>query len=181
MDILKNWRWWVGVGFLIAFFVFAWFLRALVFYVIISGVLSILFEPLVNKLRGLKLIGKGIPAGVVAFLVLLLIWGILALIISITIPIAAQEIRVLSSLDYDGITSKIQEMLSVFDGFLRDYGVLSGEGSSVMLQERIRSFFDLNNLTSIFGGFLSGIGNVFVAFFSISFIKRERKTTVLCG
>ena len=170
IQVDKAWGKWIGIVFLMFLLLITWFLRSLVVYVLISGVLSITARPIVNLLNKLKVKNKSLPNGLTAFVALIVIWGVIVALVSIVIPLAAQEIRVLSSLDYDQIANQTQRMLSNFDGFLRDYGLLTGEGSSDIIKNKVRTIFSLDDLTSVFGGFVSGIGNVFIAFFSVSFI-----------
>lgn len=170
--ISNTWRWIIGVGLSIILVLFLWFLRNIVVYVLISGILSILANPLTIRLKKVNIGKFRIPSGLSAMIALISIWVFFFGLMSIIIPLAASEIRVLSSLDYGEIWMKFDHVLSRMDVFLRDFGVFTGDGStsSGIIMERLKSMFSISDLTGLFTIFFNGIGNFGVAFFSISFI-----------
>ena len=150
-----------------------WNLQTLIVYVLISGIISIVANPLVAFCDRLKYKKIRIPRGISAILSLILIWGIVIGVMSIVIPIFSSQISVLSNLDYDNIWHKLKGPISNFDAQLRQFGVLAGDGeqSVDILKERVKEMLNVSDLALVFSSVLNGLGNVFVAFFSLSFIS----------
>lgn len=148
-------------------------LQTLIVYVLISGVISVVANPLVNRLDKLRYKKFFIPRGISALVSLVLVWGFIIGLMSIVIPIISAEVSVLSNLDYDAIWLKLKGPISSFDSQLRDYGILAGEGTQSVdvLKGRIKEMLNVSDLATIFSSVINGLGNVFVAFFSISFIS----------
>lgn len=170
IKVNPTWKWIIISALVIVLLLVFWYLRSLIIYILISGVLSIISEPLINKLNALHFGKYKFSPTLSALITLILIWSVLAGLISIVVPLAAQEMRVLYSLDYEAIASELHNMLKGFDDGLRDLGMLTGEGSSSLAKQKIQNALSIDGLTGIFGVFVSGVGNLFVAFFSISFI-----------
>lgn len=173
MRLVSNtWRWVIGVLLTLVILFFIWYLRNLVIYILISGIISIIAKPLTQKLCSVKLGRFTIPSALSAFIVLLTIWVVIFGLTAAIIPIVATEIRVLSKIDYNQIWISFEGVVTKFDLFMKDFGVFTGGENSSMevLQKKIQGFFNISDLTSVFSVFFSGVGNIFVAFFSISFI-----------
>ncbi|MGB0402633.1 MAG: AI-2E family transporter [Salibacteraceae bacterium] len=170
--ISNTWRWILGGLFTLILLFFIWYLRNLVIYILISGIISIIAKPLTQLLCKLKIGRFKIPSGLSAFLVLLTIWFVIIGLMAAIIPIVAAEMRVLSKIDYNQIWIAFEGVVTKFDMFMKDFGVFTGEDhSSIMvLQNKLQGFFNISDLTSLFSVFFSGVGNIGVAFFSISFI-----------
>lgn len=149
-----------------------WNLKTLIVYVLISGVLSIVANPLITFLDKIKLGKFKIPRSLSAIVSLVVIWLAVFGLLSILIPIVSTEIRVLSSLDYEAIWRNIEGPLSAFEEELRNYGVLTGSTKEGLesIKSNALDYLALSNVTDIFASLINGLGNVFVAFFSISFI-----------
>jgi len=171
-EISNTWRWIIGIGLSLILILFLWYLRNIVIYVLISGILSILAHPITVKLEKVKIGKFKIPMGLSALIALILIWVFFFGLMSIVIPLAASEIRVLSSLDYSDLWLRFEGVLSRLDLFLHDFGVFTGDGatSSGLILDKLKSMFSISDLTGLFTIFFSGLGNFGVAFFSISFI-----------
>lgn len=150
-----------------------WNLSALIVYVLISGILSVVAAPLIRLLDKVRVKNIGIPRGLSAILALTLIWGIVIGLLSIVIPIITTEVAVLSKLDYETIWSKLQGPISKLDMQLRQYGMLSGQGqdSIDLVKDKLRELLNASDVAIVFSSVINGLGNVFIAFFSISFIS----------
>ena len=170
----RNWLKTISLILLFAILVYLiWNLQTLIVYVLISGIISIIANPLVDYCDKIKYKKISIPRGLSAILSLVLTWGIIIGIMSIVIPIFSDQVSVLSNLDYDKIWQKIQEPISSFDAQLRYFGVLTGDGahSVDVLKGRIKEMLNISDLALVFSSIINGLGNLFVAFFSISFIS----------
>jgi predicted PurR-regulated permease PerM len=171
-ELANRTRWIVG-GLLAATLIFfLWYLRSLVIYILISGILSVIAKPVMDKLQNIDLKGKSIPSGLAAFFVLILIFIVFFGTMSIIIPLFGAEIKVLSSIDYNLVWSRLSNQLNNLDDYLAAFGVLPTDtlSSSEMIKEKLQTMVSVSDLTSVFTVILGGLGNFGVAFFSISFI-----------
>lgn len=170
--ISNTWRWIIGVSLSLILVLFLWFLRNIVVYILISGILSILAHPITRRMEKLQLGKFKIHSGLSAFISLNLIWILFFGLMSIVIPLAASEIRVLSSIDYTELWSRVENLFSSMDLFMRDFGVFTGDSpsSSNLIMTKLKEMFSISKLTSLFTTVFNGLGNFGIAFFSISFI-----------
>lgn len=174
--MISSFRWMktVAVIALIAVAIYLlWNLQTLIVYVLISGIISVVANPLVNYMDTLKVKNIGIPRGVSSVLALILVWGVLIGIMSIVIPIITAQVNVLSNLDYENIWNNIKGPISNFETQLRDYGVIENNGAQGIdvLKDRIREMLNVSDVAGVFSSVINGLGNLLVAFFSISFIS----------
>lgn len=171
-NINQTWKWVIGGVLVVLLSLFFWYLRTLLIYVIISGLLSVITQPLIKKLDSFKLGKKHIPRALSSFIVLICIWFFFFGLMGITIPVVAAEVKVLSSLDYNLVWDRFSSMLDNLDETLAAFGMVSSgdESSSELLKAKMQSMVSVSDLTSVFSVVFNGLGNVGVAFFSISFI-----------
>ena len=94
-------------------------------------------------------------------------------IMSIVIPIITAQANVLSNLDYENIWNNLKGPISSFETQLKAYGVIetNGEQSVDVLKDRVREMLNVSDVAGVFSSIINGLGNLFVAFFSISFIS----------
>jgi predicted PurR-regulated permease PerM len=135
-------------------------------------VLALMGRPLVELLGRIRFRKLGIPKSIRALVSLLVIWGIVALFLRIFIPLITEEINKLSSLDPQQLLTSLSEPIKRIENFIAHYQVDAQEKFTVenFLTQKAIAIFNVSFLTSIFSSFASILGNIFIAFFSISFI-----------
>ncbi len=161
----------IGLG-IIAGVCIVWYFIHIVAYILISAVLALIGRPIVEFLGSIHVGKFRIPKSLRALLSILFIWGIIALFFRILIPLVVVEINNLSSLDPQQLLNSLGEPLKRIESIVDRYQMGEAEHFSVQnfLTEKAISIFNVSFLSSIFSSFASILGNIFIAFFSISFI-----------
>lgn len=149
-----------------------WYFQAIVAYILISAVLSLIGAPIVNILVKLKIGKFYLPKGLCAGITLLIFWGLFITFFWIFIPLIASEAQKLSQIDPKSILNAVNEPLSRFDALVNSLGMSYGEKFSTieLLSKKIESILNIGLFTDLFSSLASTIGNIFIAIFSISFI-----------
>ena len=149
-----------------------WQIQAVIVYVMISAVLSLVGNPLVNLLKRIRIGKFKVPGGLAALLTLATMLGILAGFVSIFVPLIAEEVRLISNIDVDQVLKNLEEPLAKLERLLQTYSLTDDPEKSNLdyIKERLGGVFDVTKVGDIFGALVGTLGNIFVALFSISFI-----------
>ena len=147
-------------------------LRSILFYLAISGLISLLGQPLMRLLSMARIRGKSIPRGLSAFIVLLFFFGLFAFVMSLFVPLAIEESRLLTNIRWNEVREIFSEQLQHIIAFAESLGFSGAEESlsGPTLRERITTFFGFRDVTKGLNMLLGALGNLFVAVFSVSFI-----------
>ncbi len=161
----------IGIGVILGALI-VWYFLNIVAYILISAVLALIGRPMVELLGRVRLGKFRIPISLRALLSMLLIWGIVALFLWIFIPLLAVEVNNLSSLDPQQLLVSLEEPIKRIESLVEQYHLGETENFTIesFLTEKAIDYFNVSFLSSIFSSFAAILGNIFVAFFSISFI-----------
>jgi len=160
----------IGISILI-FLLF--YFRNIVAYILIAAVLSLIGRPLMRGIQRIpfgkkKHLGKMGSALITLLLMLALTIGFLAALI----PLVAMEIKDLSAIDitsvmdyldvaFAHISNKIPHFISYGD---------SDSGMQDYIQGQLANMMNLGQVTNLFSSVAGTLGNMFLMFFSVSFI-----------
>lgn len=159
----------------------AWLLytvRAMIVYLIIGAVLTVIGKPIVRILHNIPLGKKRMPLWVCSILTIVIYGVVLFGGASLLIPELVREITMLSKIDYAQVFKRFEESIAAIQTLMQDWNVLP-EVSSFDLHDSLTSIFNLGTIKSTFGTLAGGLGNIGIAIFSIIFIlffflKEER-------
>jgi predicted PurR-regulated permease PerM len=149
-----------------------WYFKSIVSYILISGVLSIVGKPIVDFLEKIHIKKIRIPTAICALLTVAFLWFVIILFFWIFIPLIANQINSLSTIDVNNFLTKFSEPLEKINQFIAKYRIQGSNAVSLeeFLTEKAMVFLNGTFLTNLFGSIAGVVGNVFVAGFSISFI-----------
>ncbi len=148
-----------------------YYLQTILTYILIAGIFSLLGKPLFTILMQIQISKWHLPKGLCAGLTLVGFYLGIFGFISLFLPVIIEQVRGLTQINVIELSATLSKPLKELDKFLVQYSFNNGEKSaSVILRESITSFFNMGNLSNIFGSFVGILGNVFAAIFSISFI-----------
>ncbi|MCD6332770.1 MAG: AI-2E family transporter [Bacteroidales bacterium] len=164
---------WILFTFLLVAAVFGiWFFRNIVIYVLLAFVISMIGEPLVNLISKIRILKKHIPRWIGSLITLILIWTVIFLFFRFFVPLLATEFKYFSNLDLDKIWDSLRQPMLRIEAFINEYNLMgepfSLEGWAI---GQVQGFIGLARVTQFMGHIASTLGNLFVAFFSISFIS----------
>ncbi len=150
----------------------AWFLQTIIIYIIISIVLSLIGQPLVRLLSKIKYKKFQLSIGFCSLLSLLIMIAIIATLVSLFIPLAVEEARIISKINPTDILSTFQEPLNNLAYTLQKYQINYNSGASLQstLATKISSVVGFSEVSSFASQIFSFTSGFIAAFFSISFI-----------
>lgn len=156
----------------IVFVVFCvWYFREIVIYILVAGVLSIMGRPLVDLFDRIKIRKISIPKAISALLALLIIWGLIFLFFYIFVPLVASQIQQLSSIDSEQLVKIIEEPIRKTENLLRALNPDLEELSvRAYIASKITDILSIEFVQDMIGSAARTMGNIVIAFFSISFI-----------
>lgn len=149
-----------------------WFFREIVVYILVSGVLSIMGRPLVDLLTRAKYGRIGIPKTIAALITLAVIWGLIVLFFYIFIPLISAQIDQFSSIESSKLVNLIEEPIKQIEALFRAFGTEVSSDISVQdyINSKVSGVLNANFLQNFISSLAGIMGNIIVAFFSISFI-----------
>tara|TARA_Y100000589_G_scaffold121216_1_gene115589 strand:- start:6814 stop:7827 length:1014 start_codon:yes stop_codon:yes gene_type:complete len=150
----------IGVILVLLFIFLFWKLSILFAYLFISIILAIVLTPLKNNLQK-KRINKVFSS----LICLLIVFLIIFVIGFIGYPLIIDEIETISKIDYKGFQKYMDDSISDFNGFLKNFNI-----NGNIKSEELFSLINFTSFTSIFAKTFSLLGNIFMATFSICFI-----------
>jgi len=150
-----------------------WYLRSVVFYIIVAGFVNLVGSPLVNLLARIHIKGYYIPRWVGAALTLSLFWFVVLVFFSIFIPILVAEANELSAVNVNAIVENLKIPLNRFQQFLESYNLQLDKNFDLKQYaiDKLALLFDISRISGIFRSIAGMFGDIFIAIFSISFIS----------
>jgi predicted PurR-regulated permease PerM len=150
----------------------AWFFRNIVVYILVSGVLSIMGRPLVDFLSKLHIRRWKFPRALAALITLMVIWGFIALFFIIFVPLIARQINEFSAIDSEKIVQLIQGPIEKFESILISLNKDLARDLSLWdyFNDKVSDVLNINVIQNFMGSVLGTLGNILIAFFSVSFI-----------
>jgi len=161
----------VGIG-LAIILVILWYFKSIVAYILISAVLSLVGRPLVDLLDRIRIRKFHFPKGFSAAITLIVLWGLFISFFSVFVPLIINQAEELSTIDGKAIMASLEGPILKIEEFLRKYNIGLEEGSTLeeYITTRIVTFLNLSVFSKILGSAANFIGNLFIAFFSVSFV-----------
>ena len=159
----------VGISILI-FLLF--YFRNIVSYILIAAVLSLIGRPIMKAIQripfGKKHMGKTTSALITLLLMLALTIGFLAALI----PLVAMEIKDLSAIDITSVMDYLDVAFAHLSSKLPHFVSYSGADSGMQqyIQEQLANMLNMGQVTNLFSSVAGTLGNLFLMFFSVSFI-----------
>jgi len=156
----------VLVGLLINYF------SEMVSYLLISWVISMVGEPILNFLMlRLRLQKWKFGKSLAAFLTLVILFSMVGMLLWFFTPILISQAVVLSKVDFDSISLALQQPIDLINGWLRSMGLEPGPSASEQVRDLIGGYFDPARISAFFGNLLGNAGSLMIALFSIIFIS----------
>ena len=168
----NSWKIIISIAAVVFIILFFWFFSNIVLYVLISGIISLIGQPIMNLLEKIKIGKFKISVSVRALITLSLFWLIFYLIIKISIPLIISQAEVLSKIDIEKIRENISEPISIINKTFKIYNIPSIDQNEIInfFVTQITNFIDISNMSNLMSLALNWLGNFLIAVFSITFI-----------
>ena len=148
-----------------------WYFSNIVTYILISVVLSFIGRPLTRWLTKLHYRKFRMPAGLAAFLTLVVLWVVFVSFFRFMIPLLISELETLSKIDFTKVLDSVEEPILRVMNFLSKEPVDMAEKNFLdVVTSSLGAQIDFSKVSNWFGLIAGTIGNLLIAFFSISFI-----------
>lgn len=140
-------------------------------YFAIATILSIIGRPLCDVLKKFHIKKFHLGSSVSAVLTMLAMFLLFSLLFLIIIPLVNKEISILSNIDTKAIVEYFEKPLEQIYNLLIQYNIIRPEEDLLKVVEgRLYSIINWDNLSSIVGGFVSTTSSLLVGIFSTIFL-----------
>ena len=158
------------VGFLFVIFLL-WYFSAIVTYILVSVVLAFVGKPLVRWITLIHYKNIRIPKSLAAFATLVTLWVVFISFFRFIIPLLINQLDALSEVDYAQVLNSVEEPIIRFmELFSKNPVVFENQSFMEIVTESIADKIDFSQLSDLLGVVAETIGELLIAFFSISFI-----------
>lgn len=151
---------------------FIWNFYLLIGYFFIAGVVSLLGRPVVERMDKIRLGKFRIPRAFSALTAMLVIFGLLATVVAVFVPLLQDQAEIISSIDTQKVADSLEEPLLRMEDFIVQ---LQGgdEGTSLegLIETKLSEWISVTSLSNILSSILNSLGSIAVALFSIVFIS----------
>lgn len=148
-----------------------WYFSAIVTYILISVVLSFIGRPLVRWLMSIRYKRFKIPKGLAAFATLLTLWIVFISFFRFMIPLLLSEMETLAKVDFTMVLDSIEEpLINILQIFSKDQVTIESQNFLDIVTENLGAQIDFSKVSNWFGLIAGTIGELLIAFFSVSFI-----------
>lgn len=149
----------------------AWYFSDIVWYILISAVLSFIGAPIVAFLDRLKVWGKTVPHGLSSLLALLAIFVLLMAVFSLFVPLIATEARVIVSIDTDSVGKALGQFSDTLERWLISVKLMEpGQQLDDLLMTQLQPFLGMATFGNLFKNIVGFAGNLLMGVFSVLFI-----------
>lgn len=160
----------LGVGIAIVAFL-AWYFSSIVTYIIISAILGMIGRPLVRWLTKFKIGKFHINKSLAASVTLVAIWMVFLAFFRFMIPLLASQFEELGNIDLQVFLKELEEPINKISQFFYGQSVsITDETFVTTITEKVGTFFNVSQITDLFGTIAGTIGSLMIALFAVSFI-----------
>ena len=160
----------IALSFLLAGFLIYTF-RAIVTYILIAWVLSMIGQPLMSFFKNKIKIGKfHLGSNSSALLTLVFYFVVLISFVLLFVPLLVEQATNLAGVDYKEVAEALNQPFNELQSRLARYGVKSGQSLEELLQTALAGNFNPDTIANIFADILSVAGNLLIGIFSVVFI-----------
>lgn len=152
------------VGFLV------WYFHTIVFYILISAVLSLMGKPLVTMLEKLKLRGWSLPKWLAAMITLLVIGSIITGVVLVLLPVIVEKIEFISSYNIKDLNAMLTEPIARIENYINYYFPQLQISIPELMEQQLAPIFNSGFVQRTIGSVTTFLVDMFIAVFSISFI-----------
>ena len=157
------------IGVAIAIIAFGcWYFSKILFYILFAAFLTLIGKPFQSFYRKVRIKKRHLPNAVISILTLISIYGIFACLFSVFIPLVSNEARIISTIDPDQVVSNFQGPIHSIEKTISHFST-SPVSLETYISDKLSSLLSAGRVTDFANLLLSYTGNIFIAFFAISF------------
>ncbi|MFW6225241.1 MAG: AI-2E family transporter [Bacteroidota bacterium] len=144
----------------------------IVFYILISYILSLVGHPLVAGLGKFHIKNYYLPRALRAAITLIIVWGGIFLFFRVFIPLIAYQANEIAELDVSTVAEALKDPLHRVELFIKKMNLVEDASFSLehYISNKVIALLNTSFFTDFFSSLINFFGNLFLAFLSISFI-----------
>jgi len=167
---MKN-RNWIYVPPLLLLLVMAWYFQAIIGYILVAGILSLIGQPVIRFLLKLQYRTWKMPPAMAAFFTIAGLFAFFGGIISLFVPMVVQQARKLSQVQPEDVIANIRIPLTQLQETINRYQLTAQPLElETELKHTLTQVLDVSAIGNSLQFALGLTGSIFIAFFSITFI-----------
>jgi predicted PurR-regulated permease PerM len=157
---------------ILLFLALLWYFRNIVVFILVAGVLSVMGRPLVDLFCRIRIGKWAFPRVISALLTLIIIWGIIILFFIIFVPLVTKQINYFSTIESEKIVQIVEGQINKIESLLNSLNPNISDQLSLKdyISSKIAGILNIEMIQNFLGSFISLLGNIVVAVFSITFI-----------
>ncbi len=150
----------------------AWYFSNIVFYILISAVLSLVGRPLVNFLSKLHIGQQKFPRTAAAAITLTTLWAIFLLFFFVLSPLFTRLANQLSAINFDSLFTNINTGIHYIQDWIITTipGMKSDFNLSAWLGSEISTIINETTVINMFGSVANMLVGIVIGIFSVTFI-----------
>lgn len=150
----------------------AWFLKTIVFYIIISVILSLLGHPLVKLYSKIKIRKHHLSVTIASVLSLFTMLAVIVGLVSLFIPLIVEQARIISNINPQDVVAAFQQPLENIQTSFQKYQISSANSEPLekIVASKLTSILSFQEVTFYAQRTLSFMGSIIAAVFSICFM-----------
>lgn len=158
-----------GAGLLVAGFL-VWYFQAIVFYILIAAVLSLMGKPLVTLLCRIRVQGRSVPKWAAAMATLIVMLVVIYVLAVTLVPVVLDKIDQISSFDIDQLTSALADPISRIEKSVNRFLPDNNFSVREYIHTQAGPLFGSVSIGSSLASVTGWIVDLVIAVFSVSFI-----------
>lgn len=158
-----------GAGLLVAGYL-VWYFQAIVFYILIAAVLSLMGKPLVTLLRRIRIRSWAVPQWLAAMATLAVMLVVIYVLAVTLVPVVIDKIDQLSSFDIDQLTAALSDPISRVEEYINNFLPDNNFSIREYIHTQVGPLFAAANIGSSLASVTGWIVDLVIAVFSVSFI-----------
>ena len=133
---------------------------------------AILGSPLVKLLNRISVRKHKLPGSISVSITLILLTGLFAGLFYVLVPLLIDQVKIISSINFEGLFSYYQKEISGMEDLLQKMGIMADNYTlDVFIKEKSLAMVDYNQVSMMATGILAFTGSFFFNLFSVLFIS----------
>lgn len=169
MELSKIVKGLVTLGIAVVVLLLMWYLRSVVFYIVLSAVLAIVGRPLVDRLAAIKIFGRELPRSVASSITLVAMWIVIGCLGMLFIPLIVSKANELLTIDWNSFAESMREPLGKVEDQINSLFATPVIDIVKVAENMFKEFMNGDFITA-FSNIASSVVSIAIAMFSITFI-----------
>ena len=163
---------WIYLPVIVILLLLALYFHTIIAYILIAGIISLIGEPIIRFLLKVKIKRWTMPRSMAASFTILGLLSLFGGLISAFIPMVADEARLLSNVKVGDVIANIRGPITSIENYINQFNLTEEPlVLEIELRKMLTNLLDMSAVGDSLTYALGLTGEIFVAFFAITFIS----------